>query len=368
MQGLASSTVDNIRAVAIVRGASTITQQLARNRYLTGDRTLERKIREAYLAIQLNQAQTKEQVLEAYLNRIYLGQGAYGVEAAAETYFSKSAKDLTLGESAALAATVKSPTNFALYKLYLPEEVTDEVVVGEVDEYGDKYVAVYNPVPEERRIYVLDKMLELEKITQAEYDAAVAENMADSLKPSRKRIENLSTYYTDLVKNQVVEKLMSEKDLSREDAEHLLYDGGLKIYACVDVEMQRALEDVFNNFTEYLLGDISGNSIPGFIEWKADDAKNIIDEDGNIVFYLKDNLINENGDLVIPAGSYQEENGNLLITVPYLKMYDNGSTEIHDYYSINSRNNLVTHSPSGIQVDGDKIEQIDGGLKIHKDF
>ena len=113
---------------AIVRGASTITQQLARNLYLTGDQNVERKIREAYIALQLNQALSKEQVLEAYMNRVYVEQNAYGVEADTETYFSKSTKDLTLGEAAALAATVKSPTNFALYKLYLPGQEDGERV------------------------------------------------------------------------------------------------------------------------------------------------------------------------------------------------------------------------------------------------
>lgn len=367
LQGIGKSILDNIQAGAIVRGASTITQQLARNLYLTGDQNVERKIREAYIALQLNQALSKDQILEAYMNRVYVGQGAYGVEAGAETYFSKSAKDLTLGEAAALAATVKSPTNFALYKLYLPGQEEGERVVGEVDEYGEKYIAVYNPVPEKRRIYVLDKMLELGKITKEEHDKAVAEDMAAALRPQRKRIDNLSTYYTDLVKTQVVEKLMSEKNLSQKDAEHLLYDGGLRIHACVDVEMQRKLEDVFNNFTDYLNGNNGQSPVP-FIQWTVDGAKNIIGQDQSILFYAAENLFDENGNLVIPANSFNENENGLSITVPYLKIYSNKSTDIADYYTTNENKNLVTHSVGGLQIESAYLEAVEGGLNISKEF
>lgn len=362
--GIGKSILENIRAGGIVRGASTITQQLARNLYLTGDQTIERKIREAYLAVQLNAALSKEQVLEAYLNRIYLGQGAYGVEAASQTYFSKPAKELTLGECAALAAIVKSPTDFALYKLYRPDELKDEESIGEVNEYGEKYVAVYNPIPESRRVYVLDKMLELGKITKAEHDAAAKEKIAEALRPQRKRIENLTTYYTDLVKTQVVAKLI-EKGYSEKDAEHLLYNGGLTIEAAIDVDMQRELENVFTNFTE-VLRDTAGGNIP-FINWSSDNAGNLTDENGKILFYKEEALFDENGALVIEPEHFSLS-GDLRITSPKINVYSNLSTEIRGYYTTNEQNNLVTHRPGGLAIDADMVNNEGETLIIKKQF
>ena len=106
-RGIVSSLMDNIKAGYTVRGASTITQQLARNLYLSNEKKLDRKIKEAYLALQIEKSLTKDQIIEAYLNRIYLGQGAYGVQEAAQTYFSKNVDELTIAESAALAGIVK---------------------------------------------------------------------------------------------------------------------------------------------------------------------------------------------------------------------------------------------------------------------
>ena len=103
----------NIKQGRFVQGGSTITQQLAKNIFLTQERTLTRKIREAILARQLEERLTKEQILELYLNRIYLGAGAFGVEAAAQTYFNKSAHDVTLAEAAMLAGLAKAPSRYA---------------------------------------------------------------------------------------------------------------------------------------------------------------------------------------------------------------------------------------------------------------
>ena len=99
--GIGKSILDNVKSRSIVRGGSTIAQQLARNLYLKPDQVFERKIKEAYLAVILTDELSKDGVLEAYLNKVFMGQNSYGVQAAAETYFSKDVKDLTLAESAA---------------------------------------------------------------------------------------------------------------------------------------------------------------------------------------------------------------------------------------------------------------------------
>src|SRR5215469_14299462 len=111
--GLARAIYANFRAGHVVQGGSTITQQLAKNLFLTPERTLDRKIHEVLLALWLEHKFTKDQLLEIYLNRVYLGAGTYGVDAAARRYFNKSARDVTLYEAAAIAGLLKAPTRFS---------------------------------------------------------------------------------------------------------------------------------------------------------------------------------------------------------------------------------------------------------------
>ena len=116
VRGIARATYRNIIHGGITEGASTITQQLARNLYLTHHKSFKRKIEEAVLAIQIERSYSKDEILNMYLNLIYLGEGAHGVEAAAYTYFHKKAKDLSLHESAMLAALTKSPSRLSPFK------------------------------------------------------------------------------------------------------------------------------------------------------------------------------------------------------------------------------------------------------------
>ena len=111
--GLARAIVENARAGGVVQGGSTLTQQLAKNLFLTNERTLTRKIDEAFLSLWLEARLTKRQILKLYLDRAYMGGGTYGIAAASEYYFGKSAKDLTLAESAMLAGLFKAPTKYA---------------------------------------------------------------------------------------------------------------------------------------------------------------------------------------------------------------------------------------------------------------
>jgi penicillin-binding protein 1A len=136
----------NVRAGRTVEGASTITQQLVKNLFLTPDQTLKRKAQEARLANDLERMLTKDEILELYLNRIYLGAGAYGLDAAAHTYFGKAPKDLTLAESAMLASFPKAPTRFAQQ--------------------------AQSARAKERQAYVLEQMVEAGFITQAQADEA----------------------------------------------------------------------------------------------------------------------------------------------------------------------------------------------------
>ncbi|MDX1581932.1 MAG: transglycosylase domain-containing protein, partial [Alphaproteobacteria bacterium] len=111
--GLSRAMIANLRAGSIVQGGSTLTQQLAKNLFLTPERTIRRKVQEILLAFWLESRFTKTQILELYLNRVYLGGGAYGVDAAAQRYFGKSARDINLPEAALIAGLLKAPSRFA---------------------------------------------------------------------------------------------------------------------------------------------------------------------------------------------------------------------------------------------------------------
>lgn len=350
-RGIMSAIVDNFKAKATIRGASTITQQLSRNLYLTNEKKLDRKIKEAYLALQLEKALTKDQILEAYLNRIYLGQGAYGVQEASQTYFTKDVEDLTIAESAILAGIVKSPSNYPPYKTIKPEDFDKKihVEVGHMDILGEKYIAVYNEEAIKRQGIVLMKMKELGYINEKEYKQAVNEDIKGNLKPGEKKIKGISSYFTDFVKSQVIDSLVEDLGYTKEDAEKELYTGGLKIHSTMDINMQHKIEEVYKNFTEVLFGNPTGSGNPILISWSLDGNQNIIDERNNIIYYNKENLFDENFKLLIEKDTFQVENDNLIINnkkfTPYKKNID-----IANYYTINDKSNLVTHNLGSLAI------------------
>ncbi len=354
--GIIKSALDNLKAGEIVRGGSTITQQLARNLYLTLDQNWTRKIQEAYLALQIEKELTKDQILEAYLNRIFLGQGAYGVQEAAQTYFSKDVQDLTLAEAAVLAGIVQSPTRYALYQTIRPEDFDSEkhTPVGELEILGEKYIAIYNQRAVDRQKVVLSKMLELGKITQEEYNAAINEDIKSKIKPGQKKVEGISSYFSDFVKSQVIEALMNDLGYTREQAESELYTGGLKIYTTMDLELQRKVENIYDNFTEMLLGNPKNIGAPALISWKRDKAGNILDENNNIIFYSKNNLLNSESNLIIEKGTYELTDNNLTINNKKLAIYGN-TIDIDDYYVIDENKNLVTHRVGNISIPEDSF-------------
>ncbi len=350
-KGIVKATIDNIKAGHIVRGASTITQQLAKNLYLTNEKKLDRKIKEAYLALQIEKVLTKDQILEAYLNRIFLGQGAYGVQEAAQTYFSKNVEDLTIAESAILAGIIKSPSKYALYKTIPPEKFDAEkhIEVGQIDSLGEKYIAVFNEEAIKRQRVVLKKMLELGKISEEEYNEALNEDIRSKIKPGQKKIQGISSYFNDYVKVQVIEKLMEELGYSKEEAEEELYTGGLKIYSTMDIELQRQLEDVYNNFTEVLLKNPDNIKGPALISWRLNSAQDIVDEKKNVIFYKQEHILDENFNLIIEKDTFELADGQLILKNKKLTPYKS-NIEIADYYRIDDRKNLVTHKLGNLVI------------------
>src|SRR5699024_6047302 len=274
------------------RGASTITQQLVKNVYLSPEKKWSRKITEAYLALQTEKVLHKDQILESYLNRNFFGQNAYGVQEASQTYFSKDVQDLSIAESALLAGVVKSTNLYQPYTRVSPEDYDEDIhqKVGESDVLGEKYILVFNEDSIKRQKVVLDRMLDLEKISQSEYDEALEEDIKENLEPGQKKVEDITSYFTDFVKSEVIDALRDKLGYSKEEAEEMLFTGGLRIYSTIDINLQKELEDVYKNFEEVLIGNSANIRGPALINWRLNNSGNIIDENGKIVYYRSNNI------------------------------------------------------------------------------
>lgn len=369
------------------QGASTITQQLVKNLYLTNEKSWERKIKEIYLAIQVERKLSKDQILENYLNTIPLGQSSYGVQTAAHTYFSKDVSELTLAESALLAGAAKSTVYYAPFNRYNLEDVADipeENIVGYVYIGSVQYACVYNQNAIDRQHVILDKMLELEYITQEEHDAAMAEDMRAALNPGQTKIEGISSTPMDYVKEKVIEDLAASQNLSYEEAENFLYKGGLTITTTIDVNMQKSLEESYDNFSALFLGSEPSGSKPVAQDWRyfkwsggqgtgtLDSGMNILNESGQIIYYAKENIMDEDGNIYLNAGEYSfDESGNLVVNSKKFDIYSS-AIDVVDTYTVDDKLNFVSHNIGALNI-GDNYEVAEqngtkGTFKIPKDY
>ncbi len=210
----------NFQAGRIVQGASTITQQLAQNAFLGTETSYERKVQEIWLAIQLERIYSKQEIMEMYLNRIYFGNGAYGVEAAAKTYFDKSAGELSISEAAMLAGAVHSPNYF--------------------NPFNNKEEA------ENRMKVVLANMARLEMITEEEYHEAANKDLSYAEPQSMEH--HPYPYFVDYVIHHELIRILSADPAygSRAEAYRAIYTGGLQVYTTLEPSMQSHVEDVLS--------------------------------------------------------------------------------------------------------------------------
>lgn len=369
------------------QGASTITQQLVKNLYLTNEKSWERKIKEIYLAIQVDRKLSKDQILENYLNTIPLGQSSYGVQTAAYTYFSKDVKDLTLAESALLAGAAKSTVYYAPFNRYNLADIADiseEDIVGYVYIGSVQYACVFNQKAIERQHVILNKMLELDHITQEEYDVAMAEDMRVALNPGQTKVEGISSTPMDYVKEKVVEDLMAAQGISYEEAENYLYKGGLTITTTLDVNMQKSLEDSYNNFSALFLGSEPTGDKPIAQDWRyfkwsggqgtgtLDSALNILNENGQLIYYAKDNIMDAENNIYLNADEYYyDESGNLVINSKKFDIYAS-TIDIVDAYTVDEKFNFVSHNIGALNI-GNNFEILEqkgnkGTFRIPKSY
>lgn len=370
-KGILSSLYENFKAGGVVRGASTITQQLIKNTFLSNEQTLTRKLKEIYLALNLETKLSKDQILESYLNMISLGQNSYGVQEASRTYFSKNVDEINIAQAALLAGIVKGPNIYQPFYRVSPLKFDEATMrkIGETEILGEKYILVFNTKSVQRQKVILKKMLELGKINKAEYDEAINFDVVASLKPSAKKEAEITSYATDYVKNQVVEDLMEKYQITKQKAQERLFTGGLRIYSTIDTKVQKNLDEVNRNFNGILLGDLKRYKAPLLVDRNLDKGGNIVDKDGNLVYYKKENLLTDDGYLFIPKGEFSiNANGDLAITSSRILAYKK-STDIQDYYTIDGSKNLLTHRVGGLAVpDAYYLRQARHSLIIKAEF
>ena len=202
-------------------GGSTITQQLIKN--LTGkdDVTIQRKLSEIFGALELEKRYDKQEIVEWYLNAVYFGQGAYGVQMAAQTYFGKDAKDLTLAECAAIVGITNLPT------------------------YYDPFYNEQNN--KDRQETILREMYEQGYIDYQQYKDAVAEELVFTRSPGEEYSQVIYSYYTEVVIDDVVKDLMQLKGISEDTAKTLLYNGGYNVYTCLDINVQNNIDAIYTD-------------------------------------------------------------------------------------------------------------------------
>jgi 1A family penicillin-binding protein len=201
---IGAAALTNLRVFRAAQGASTITQQLARQSFLTPDKTIRRKLQELILAARVERRYTKSRILELYLNKVYFGDGLHGVEAASRGYFGKHASELSVAEAALLAGLVKSPSSYA------PTVSMERATA--------------------RRNIVLQAMLETRAIDRSTWQSARADRVA--LHDNLRADEPYGRYFKEQVRRELLERFGWER----------VYQGGLRVFSTIDMDMQKAAE------------------------------------------------------------------------------------------------------------------------------
>ncbi len=220
------AVLSNVRSGGFDQGASTITQQLVKLSHLSSQKTISRKLEEIWLALQMEQLYSKDQILDLYLNYIYFGQGAYGIQAAAQVTFGVDAKDLSSAQAAALAAAIKAPSAYSIQDA--PEN------------------------NKERREYILGVMLSEGMLTQEQHDAALQE----ALTPVRSSA--VQTEY-----GWFVDAVLDEAELQLDVSAEMLLAGGYRIDTTLDPAMQTILDKQFENASVFPANHKDGTPVQG---------------------------------------------------------------------------------------------------------
>lgn len=366
--------VHDIKTRSFEQGASTITMQLAKNLYTSFSKSVVRKITDVYYSYQIEQDLSKEQILEAYLNSAGFSKGTVGVQAAAKTFFNKDVSELDLAECALIAGVTNLPEKYTPYNtqeinesddlgnieiVLLPknensEPNSDEIIriaknlneLGQIDNFdliqiqNDMIVpvkAVFNETSQERQRLVLKRMLNQGLINQEDYDRALNEKIEINI-GSRKE-SGISSFYTDVVQKNAI-KILTKSGYSQEEATNKLFNGGLKIYTPMDINMQRTLEEVVSNPRYYYGGFTDKN---GIIQPQV--ASVIIDQKTHEVKALVGGRNVSGGRLLNRALVPRQPGSSIKPISVYLTALNNGATAGDVYLDQKMPERLFGHSP-----------------------
>ncbi|WP_295147507.1 transglycosylase domain-containing protein [uncultured Peptoniphilus sp.] len=366
--------VHDIKTRSFEQGASTITMQLAKNLYTSFSKSVVRKITDVYYSYQIEENLSKEQILEAYLNSAGFSKGTVGVQAAAKTFFNKDVSELDLAECALIAGVTNLPEKYTPYNtqeinesddlgnieiVLLPknensEPNSDEIIriaknlneLGQIDNFdliqiqNDMIVpvkAVFNETSQERQRLVLKRMLNQGLINQEDYDRALNEKIEINI-GSRKE-SGISSFYTDVVQKNAI-KILTESGYSQEEATNKLFNGGLKIYTPMDINMQRTLEEVVSNPRYYYGGFTDKN---GIIQPQV--ASVIIDQKTHEVKALVGGRNVSGGRLLNRALVPRQPGSSIKPISVYLTALNNGATAGDVYLDQKMPEKLFGHSP-----------------------
>ena len=235
-KGIIRAALTNFLKGKATQGGSSITQQLAKNAFLTPERTFSRKVKEAILTYQIERTYTKDEILERYLNEIYFGSGSYGIKNAADQYFRKDPKDLNIAEAALLAGIPNRPTK------YDPNRSLDNAL--------------------HRQQIILKEMFEDGRITKEEYEEALAYKFELENEENVKNVpKNTSIIYNKRPKkayNNPELTTIVENYLAEIYDDEQIYSSGLKIYTTIDLDYQKVARDAFNAYPYFKNKEING--------------------------------------------------------------------------------------------------------------
>lgn len=297
-----------------ISGTSTITQQLARNVYLPetmSTRSIKRKVLEMYYAAVIERKLSKKEIVEAYLNTIYLGFGNYGVEAASESYFGKKPKDLSLVQCASLAALPQAPDSYALVQMLGTGETPDDNDTI-IKKRPNKYVA--NDESKNRRETCLALMKDQGYITEGQYNKAKGQKLTKFLNAQLSNKASKYSYFHEYLLDEVIQDLMEKYDYSKDKATDLVYTGGLNIYSTVDSHAQAMIVKEFNKDSNF----------PSIAGYSTDGNGNIINSGGGIMLYSYRNFFNSKNEFKLKSQECKvNEDGSLTIKSGYrLNIYN----------------------------------------------
>ncbi len=350
-----------------ISGTSTITQQLARNVYLAdikSQRSIKRKIIEMYYAARIESALSKEEIVAAYLNSIYLGFGCYGVDAAAHSYFSCEAKDLTLVQCAALAALPKMPHDYALLKYAEADPIEDP---NSITVQTDPDIIATSDNSKDRRDLTLALMLDQNMITQEEYDKNVGTPLNSFINPTITQGNGNNSYFHEYLVDTIISDLMEQYGMDYADAERTVYTRGLQIYSTMDKKAQDVIVKEFKD----------PDNFPSVSSWRKDGDGNILDNYGNIALYKYNNHFDKKGNFVLKKDDVKiNSDGSItIIKGRNLNIYHTEYDGVVDY-SLEFKNYyryiddlLYSHAGGYINIPADyKSLDSDGNLVISADY